>query len=681
MNDELFQGYEIKEENGEYKIILQLKPFNEEFTSELGVIIKNKKNNLKESASSFVKTHLPKIKKASVIIMAGTVLLTIFPLEKAHAHEANFNMTYLYFGNSQTYISQVDRTKGNLNLVSPSYFDLNTDGSLKITTQFDSKFVDEMHKRGIKVVPFLSNHWDRNIGRAALHNREKLAEQIADFIVKNNLDGVQVDIENVTDIDQGNYTELVRLLREKIPKQKEVSVAVAANPNSWTKGWHGSYNYNELAKYASYLMIMAYDESYPGGPEGPVASYPWVERSIQYAINQGVPKEKIVLGLPFYGRYWKEGAATGGDGISNRRVDEMLAKYGGTVVFDEKSKSPKATITIKDGDPTTVIAGKTLGPGTYHIWFENSESIKAKIDLVHKYNIKGTGSWSLGQENPVIWEDYKVWMTTHGGSTPTKEATLPVNEQEDAKTLYPTYTVKSGDTLWKIATQFGLTTTQLKQYNYLSSDMIYVGQVLYVVPSPTQTPVTAPTATNETKVEPVPVKPPTTVATKTTPAPTPAPAPKTVTTPTVKKETLVGKIMVPKASKTAMRSGTSSTNKIVKYLSTKDEVKITQEYTDKKGAKWVKVQNKSTTGWVLYSQLKSKPIPIPTLKYGSKGTAVTDLQNKLRKTGHYKKTANGKFDSTTKTAVINFQKKYKLKADGIAGPQTITKLNSVLGMK
>lgn len=100
MNDELFQGYEIKEENGEYKIILQLKPFNEEFTSELGVIIKNKKNNLKESASSFVKTHLPKIKKASVIIMAGTVLLTIFPLEKAHAHEANFNMTYLYFGNS-----------------------------------------------------------------------------------------------------------------------------------------------------------------------------------------------------------------------------------------------------------------------------------------------------------------------------------------------------------------------------------------------------------------------------------------------------------------------------------------------------------------------------------------------------------------------------------------------------
>lgn len=36
----------------------------------------------------------------------------------------------------------------------------------------------------------------------------------------------------------------------------------------------------------------------------------------------------------------------------------MLVKYGGNVVFDEASKSPKATITIKSGDPTTTIAGK-----------------------------------------------------------------------------------------------------------------------------------------------------------------------------------------------------------------------------------------------------------------------------------------------------------------------------------
>lgn len=100
-------------------------------------------------------------------------------------------------------------------------------------------------------------------------------------------------------MDRDAYTDLVRLLREKLPADKEVSVAVAANPNGWTKGWHGTYNYKELAKYASYLMIMAYDESYEGGPEGPVASIGFVDRSIQYALKQGVPADKVVLGVPF----------------------------------------------------------------------------------------------------------------------------------------------------------------------------------------------------------------------------------------------------------------------------------------------------------------------------------------------------------------------------------------------
>ena len=40
-----------------------------------------------------------------------------------------------------------------------------------------------------------------------------------------------------------------------------------------------------------------------------------------------------------------------------------------------------------------------------------------------------------------------------------------------------TYTVKSGDTLWKISTNHGLSVAQLKTYNHLTSDMLNVGQV------------------------------------------------------------------------------------------------------------------------------------------------------------------------------------------------------------
>lgn len=608
-----FDGVKVEEKNGNTIIILNVKREDifEEFSQELTFSSNEKRGTIKESAINFVKNKFPKIRKATIIITVGAAILASFPLNKTEAHEVSFNMTYLYFGNTQSYISQIDKTHGNLSLVSPSYFDINTDGSLKITTQFDPTFVNEMHNRGIKVVPFLSNHWDRNLGRAALANRETLTSQIADFIIKNNLDGVQVDIENVTDIDRDSYTDLVRLLRQKIPSEKEVSVAVAANPNGWTKGWHGSYDYKELAKYSSYLMVMAYDESYTGGPEGPVASYGWVEKSIQYTLNQGVPAEKVVLGIPFYGRYWKEGEATGGTGISNVKVDEMLKKYGGTVIFDEITKSPKATITIKEGDPVTIIAGKTLTLGTYHIWYENHESIKAKLQLVHKYNLKGTGSWSLGQESTSIWQNYKAWLSHDGGVDVAPLNPEQPKEQTGSFTPTDTYIVKSGDSLWKIALDHKTTVDKIKELNQLKSDVIYVGQVLKIaqtIPIVQQPVVNEPAASTpgaisapaQEAVLPPPKK-----------SPTVTPIPKTAPKPPIK---------------------TSPVTQSKKYT---------------------------------------------TLRAGMNGSLVIDLQNKLKTVGIYKGRIHGTYDNATKNAVVAFQKKYKLTQDGIAGPLTLSKMDSV----
>ena len=49
--------------------------------------------------------------------------------------------------------------------------------------------------------------------------------------------------------------------------------------------------------------------------------------------------------------------------------------------------------------------------------------------------------------------------------------------------------------------------------------------------------------------------------------------------------------------------------------------------------------------------------------------------------GYYKSKVSGKYDTATKNAVVAFQKKYKLKVDGIAGPATLSKLDAVTGSK
>ncbi|ARU63058.1 hypothetical protein CBW65_20320 [Tumebacillus avium] len=335
----------------------------------------------------------------------------LLPGTSGLAADGKFNMSYLYFGSTSTYVETVDSTKGALNVVSPDFFNLNADGSLKLTSKLSASFVSAMHQRGIKVVPFLTNHWGQELGRNALKNREQLSTQIADAIAKYDLDGVNIDIENMTETDRAAYTDLVRLLNAKIPAHKEVSVAVAPNPFGFNLGWQGSYDYKKLSEYSDYLMIMAYDENYAGDrTPGPVASDLFVKRSIQYALNQGVPKEKTVLGIPFFGRAWSADGTMNGAGISNWRVPELVQKYGGRIVYDAATKSAKATFTVDASDPATTIGGTVFDAGTYTIWYENEASIKEKLRLVGMYDIKGTGSWSLTQEEPGTWEYYSRWL-------------------------------------------------------------------------------------------------------------------------------------------------------------------------------------------------------------------------------------------------------------------------------
>ena len=322
-----------------------------------------------------------------------------------------FNMSYIYFGNSNTYTSYVDQTGGALDDISPSYFDLNTDGTLKLTSAVSRTFIKQMHERGIKVTPFLSNHWDRAIGVNALANREQLSSQVAAAVMEYELDGVNVDIENVTEKEKDSYTDLVRLIRQKLPPEKSVSVAVAPNPYGIVTGWHGSYDYAKLAQYSDYLMLMTYDEHYQGGAAGPVAGLPFVESSIKAALKS-VPADKLLLGIPFYGRIWKQGESYGGYGISNNTVESLIAGYRGKVTYDSSTQSPKATITILNNDVKPQVLGKTLDAGTYDIWYENEESIKSKLALVGKYSLKGTGSWSLGQETKNTWNYYSLWLNS-----------------------------------------------------------------------------------------------------------------------------------------------------------------------------------------------------------------------------------------------------------------------------
>ncbi len=397
----LIRGHAYDEQSGILTIYI------EPFLTELSDFDPQKSVPLKKQLAAYVRRHAHGLKVKGIAVVAGVSLLgTLTPVELfGWSRDGRFSMTYVYSGTVATQLSNVDVAANSLDEVSPNFFNINKNGTLSLTIP-DSGYVASLKAKGLSVVPFISNHWNRGLGQTAVYNRHALTDEIAEAVKTHDLDGVNVDLENLTHTDRDAHTDFVRLLRKKLPPDKTVCVSVAANPYGYTQGWHGSYDYQALGEIADYLMIMAYDESFEGGEVGPVAGRDFVERSITYALRF-VPKEKLVLGIPFYGRYWRQGESVGGQALTLKQISRLLSQVAHTTHYDTAEHSVRANFTLTEAK---TIGNKTLKAGRYTLWYENDRSIKEKLALVSKYDLRGAGSWSLGQEEASVWDYYNRWL-------------------------------------------------------------------------------------------------------------------------------------------------------------------------------------------------------------------------------------------------------------------------------
>ena len=120
-------------------------------------------------------------------------------------------------------------------------------------------------------------------------SRKKFASSLLFLIKEYDLDGIDIDWE----YPDSKETFLL-LMKEIYPmlqaKNKQISVAVAG------EGVHGDAITSESFQYFDYLNIMAYDAGTPHSP------YSYAIKCLDYWGGKSCPKEKIILGLPFYGR-------------------------------------------------------------------------------------------------------------------------------------------------------------------------------------------------------------------------------------------------------------------------------------------------------------------------------------------------------------------------------------------
>lgn len=321
-------------------------------------------------------------------------------LEMGKQIQGNVSLVWEYFSKYAKAPQRTEKIDG-VNVVAPTFFSLadSEKGAIVANVgQAGQNYINWAHSNGYRVWPWVANEAtnkeDKDLTSEILNDyklREKLINSIVSAVEMYNLDGINLDFENMYESDKDAYS---RLVIELAPRLKELgkvlSVDVTAPDGS--PDWSLCFNRNVIGDVADYVIFMAYDQHNQSSTEaGTVAGCDWVEANINKFLGQeGVKPEKIILAMPFYTRVWN---VTDG-GLSSSAVD---MKSQSTLIPGD------AKITWDDSLKQNLAEYEKNGR-TYKVWMEDAKSLKCKLDLVKKYNLAGGAFWRKDQETSDVWK-------------------------------------------------------------------------------------------------------------------------------------------------------------------------------------------------------------------------------------------------------------------------------------
>jgi spore germination protein YaaH len=178
-----------------------------------------------------------------------------------------------------------------------------------------------------------------------------------------------------------------------------------------------------LGPYVDYVVLMTYDFHYVGSYiAGPVAPLKGagikreydVESTIQEALKV-LPAEKVIMGIPLYGYEWDTITNVPGGPTVQGTGKVLTHKQVGSIL--EECEEEETCITGVDEDylQPYIIKPANDGNGDYYrqIFYEDRESMKQKLDIADRYNIRGVALWALGYEQDDMTDElrsYKLRM-------------------------------------------------------------------------------------------------------------------------------------------------------------------------------------------------------------------------------------------------------------------------------
>ena len=380
------------------------------------------KNVAVKSSTKFIAKTIDRVKKGSYVIVvsedkgytkirtengkvgyvksnkiANTVVVRE-EMQETKQITGKVNLVWDYYSEVASAPDRTGVTMDGVNVVSPAFFHLNTNGELTENVgQAGEAYIEWAHSNGYKVWPMVQNAGDGMINVTSnimndYNKRQNLINNIVDYCVKYKLDGINIDFENMRKDDKDLYS---RFIIELTPRLKDMGVVVSVDVTApdGSETWSMCFDRNVIGDVADYIIFMAYDQyGTSSNKSGTTAGYDWVNVSLnKFLKTEEIKNDKIILAIPLYTRLWTEdssGNVVKQTTVSLKNIDKVVPSNV-QKQWDDNLK--QYYVEYQDGSYTK------------KMWIEDEKSLKEKIDLIKNNNLAGVASWEKGMETDNFW--------------------------------------------------------------------------------------------------------------------------------------------------------------------------------------------------------------------------------------------------------------------------------------
>jgi peptidoglycan-N-acetylglucosamine deacetylase len=222
--------------------------------------------------------------------------------------------------------------------------------------------------------------------------RASFRHQALQFLGSGRYRGLMLDFEAFPPSGQPGYVALLQELSTDLHLHS-MKLYVSVPPHN------PEYRYKEIAAAADGVVLMNYDQHYPGATSGPVAAQDWFVENLKFA-RSAIPKEKIICAIANYGYDWvqkpKKGKLPPDEHDWSKSVQEAWLEARDSdvdVSFDDDALNPHFSY----------LDEKSI---QHDVWFLDAVTALNHMRAAQTLGIQTFALWRLGGEDRSLW---KIW--------------------------------------------------------------------------------------------------------------------------------------------------------------------------------------------------------------------------------------------------------------------------------